>query len=258
MATERRSNRPVSVSGLVSRGVSALYQAFVALTLLFLVAPLVIVLILSVSESAYAQWPPTGFSLEWYADLPQVLSRFGVWEALSVSLGVAAVVAILSTVVGGLAAFGLVRYEFRYQASIEAFFLSPLIYPWIVVGIALLLAFSAVGIDTSFWTLVAGHTVAVLPYPIRMIASNLHNFNVSLEEAAANLGQTSSRRTSGSPSRWSSRGYSADWCSPLFSRSTSTSSRCSSRHTGQRRSPSNCSNCSTRSRPRSYRRSRRF
>jgi ABC-type spermidine/putrescine transport system permease subunit II len=165
-----------------------MYQVFVSATLVFLIAPLVIVLIISVSESAWAQWPPTGFSLEWYANLPQVLSRFEVWEALRVSLGVAAVVSILATVVGGFAAFALVRYEFKYQASIEAFFLSPLIYPWIVVGIGLLLVFSAVGIEISFWTLVAGHTVAVLPYPIRMIASNLHNFNESLEEAASNLG----------------------------------------------------------------------
>lgn len=181
------------VLGLLASGG---YRALVYATILFLLAPLAIVVLISVQESAYAGWPPTGFTLEWYTTLPEELGYLGVGNALWESVRLAVATALVSTTIGGLAAFAIVRYDFAYSDTLETILLSPLIYPWIVIGLALLLvvgrlnSMTDLNVTLSFWTLLAGHVMFTLPYPIRTIGASLQNYNLSLEEAAQNLGAT--------------------------------------------------------------------
>ena len=194
MATASDPNR--RLDWLLARAGSVGYQALVFGTIAFLLAPLAIVVVISFQQSAYATWPPEGFTLQHYTALPEQLGFLGVGEALLVSVELAIATGIVSTVLGALAAFAIVRYEFKYQTTLETILISPLIYPWIVVGLSLLLFLNRLGdilgvtIQLGFFTLLVGHVLFTLPYPIRTIGASLQNYDHSLEEAAQNLGAT--------------------------------------------------------------------
>lgn len=180
----------------LARGGTIGYNALVYATIVFLIAPLVIVVILSLQGQAYGGWPPRTFTLKWYTQLPEDLAYLGVIDPLVVSLKLAIATGLVSTIAGGFAAFAVVRYDFKYNTTIQTLLLSPLIYPWIVVGLAILLFIGKIGtvfgvtIELSFWTLLAGHVLFTLPYPTRTIGASLQNFPYSTEEAARNLGAT--------------------------------------------------------------------
>ncbi|GGL65824.1 ABC transporter permease [Halocalculus aciditolerans] len=180
----------------LSRASSVGYNLLVYATVVFLLAPLAIVVVISFQQSAYATWPPQAFTTHWYTDLPQQLGYLNIGSALATSVKLAVATGICSTVIGGLAAFAITRYDFRFQTTLETILISPLIYPWIVIGLALLLFFNRVSvalgvpIQLSFWTLLVGHIMFTLPYPIRTIGASLQNYDLSLEEAAQNLGAT--------------------------------------------------------------------
>jgi spermidine/putrescine transport system permease protein len=82
----------------------------------------------------------------------------------------------------------LLRYKFRGQNILVGLAVLPLIVPYVVLGVALLILFSALQIDRSLWTVGVAHTVVALPYTLLIIASRLAGFDPSLEEAAMDLG----------------------------------------------------------------------
>ncbi|MFC6940710.1 ABC transporter permease [Salinirubellus sp. GCM10025818] len=178
---------------LIAGAVSVLYKLLVYSTILFLMAPLVIVVVISFQEQGYGGWPPESWSLDWYLLLPQRVESLGLVQALGISLQVALSTVVVTVLVGGLAAFAIARYDFKYSTSLETLLLSPLIYPWLVTGFAILLVIGrlntvyGLGIRMSFWTLLAGHVIVILPYPTRTILASLQNFDHTLEEAAQDL-----------------------------------------------------------------------
>jgi spermidine/putrescine transport system permease protein len=93
-----------------------------------------------------------------------------------------------AVVLGVLASIALVRRRFRAKGPVSALLLSPLVIPYVVFGISLLLFFHAVGIPRSILTVVIGHVVISLPYTILVIMPRLQQIDVSLEEAAYDLG----------------------------------------------------------------------
>lgn len=195
MATSSGGSLP-RLDAVLSRGGTVAYNALVYGTVVFLLAPLFVVVVISFQESAYATWPPQGFTLEHYLTLPETLGFLNIGGALSTSLELAIATGICSTALGALGAFAIVRYDFKYQTTLETVLISPLIYPWIVIGLSLLLFINRIGtalgmtIQLSFGTLLLGHVMLTLPYPIRTIGASLQNYNHSLEEAAQNLGAT--------------------------------------------------------------------
>jgi putative spermidine/putrescine transport system permease protein len=197
MATGRSDSTPdIRLDRLLERAANVGYDLLIYGTILFLLAPLVVVVVISFQSNAYAGWPPQGITLKWYTTLPENLNNLGVVSALFSSLQLAVATAVISTTLGGLAAFAIVRYDFKHQMTLETVLISPLIYPWIVIGLSLLLLVGrindALGLDIrlSFSTLLVGHVIFTLPYPIRTIGASLQNYNLSLEEAAQNLGAT--------------------------------------------------------------------
>lgn len=186
----------VRLGRVVSRFASFGFEVLIWATIAFLLAPLAVVVIISFGESAYAAWPVTEFTLKHYATLMDNLSYLAIDAALLTSVKLAVATAISSTALGTMAAFAIVRYDFKYQTTLETFLISPLIYPWIVIGISLLLFFNqiesmlGITIQLSFWTLLMGHILFTLPYPIRTVGASLQNYDHSLEEAAQNLGAT--------------------------------------------------------------------
>jgi len=82
----------------------------------------------------------------------------------------------------------MLRYKFRGQNLMIALSVLPLIVPYVVLGVALLLLFSVLQVDRSLWTIGIAHTVVALPYTLLIIASRLAGFDSSIEEAAMDLG----------------------------------------------------------------------
>ncbi|HXJ77193.1 MAG TPA: ABC transporter permease [Candidatus Methylomirabilis sp.] len=160
----------------------------VAAVYLFLLAPLVIVVIVSFDPTDAFRIPPSGLSLRWYRAF--FASDTFVRAFFRVSLVVALLVSALATLVGGLAAVGLVRYAFRGRTLVEAAFLAPIVVPEILLGAALFLFWSYLRIK---WTatlagLALGHLLIALPYVVRTITAGLHGIEPALEEAAMSLG----------------------------------------------------------------------
>jgi spermidine/putrescine transport system permease protein len=94
----------------------------------------------------------------------------------------------VAVVLGTLASMALVRRRFRGKGPVSALLLSPLVIPLVVFGISLLLLFHAVGIALGIATVVIGHIVISLPYTILVLMPRLQQIDVSLEEAAYDLG----------------------------------------------------------------------
>jgi spermidine/putrescine transport system permease protein len=93
-----------------------------------------------------------------------------------------------ATVLGTMVTILLLRYKFRGQNLLVGLAVLPLIVPYVVLGVALLILFSALQIDRSLWTVGIAHTVVALPYTLLIVASRMAGFDPAIEEAAMDLG----------------------------------------------------------------------
>jgi putative spermidine/putrescine transport system permease protein len=114
-------------------------------------------------------------------------------SAIQLSLTVAAVVAAIATVLGATAALALARGRLPGARLLTATFLSPLMLPAILTGLALFQLYMLLDIGRPLWGLVAGHVLIAIPYVVRTTLAVLHNFDRGLEEAARNLGASPAR-----------------------------------------------------------------
>jgi len=163
---------------------AALY-AFCAAIAAFILAPIVVVIGTSFSASPIYEFPPKDLSLHWYENLKEVP---GLWSAFALSIEVAVLSTIAAVVLGTAAAFALVRGNVPLREPLTLFFISPLMLPGIIIGIALLMAYRSIGFDSAFWGLVFGHIVITTPYAVRTVLASLQLFQFSQLEAAATLG----------------------------------------------------------------------
>jgi putative spermidine/putrescine transport system permease protein len=161
--------------------------AWAAVVLVFLIAPVAIILIVSFSAADYLTFPPPGWSLRWYARFFSVPE----WRrALGVSVQVATLTMVLATALGFLAALGLVRGRFRWKGAVYAFLLSPMIVPTIITAIGLYFFFVRFRATGSLLAMALGHTVLALPVVVIIIAATLQGFDIRYEQAALSLGAT--------------------------------------------------------------------
>ena len=160
-------------------------RVFFALVVAFLYAPIVILLIFSFNNAEVPSFPLSGFTLHWYR---QFIGNSELHAALETSAIVAALSSVGAVILGVLASIALTRRRFRLKAGVSALLLSPLVIPYIVFGVSLLLLFHTIGIPRSILTVVIGHIVITLPYTILVLMPRLQQIDVSLEEAAFDLG----------------------------------------------------------------------
>ena len=159
-------------------------RAFFFLVVAFLYAPIAILLLFSFNDSELPTFPLSGFTLEWYR---QFATNPDLQAALWTSAKIAALSSVGAVALGVLASLALVR-RFRGQAVTSALLLSPLVIPYVVFGISLLLFFHWADIDRGIKTVVVGHIVISLPYTILVLVPRLEQIDVSLVEAARDLG----------------------------------------------------------------------
>lgn len=161
---------------------SLLYHAvFIA----FILAPLLVVVAVSFTDKGFISMPTDGLSLRWFRAIlgaHEIVNAF--W--LSIWLGLAsATIAVVLAVPGALA---LTRYRFPGRGALMGFFLSPLMIPHVVLGVAFLRFFTNLGLSGSFFWLALTHVVIVLPYALRLVLASATGLDQDAERAALSLG----------------------------------------------------------------------
>lgn len=163
----------------------------VAVTIVYMLAPLVVIIGAAFSAGGYLVFPPQGFSLEWFA---KVFESEAYLRAGLLSLRVALVVTLISVVIGTAAAIALTRFRLPGREVIQGLFLSPLIVPTIIFGIGMLVLFSRYGDGPSMAALVVGHVMITLPYVVRTVSAVLVGVDPATEEAARVMGANAWQR----------------------------------------------------------------
>ena len=152
------------------------------IVLLYLALPLLVVIAISFTETEYLKFPPQGFTLRWYW---KVVSDPTFVEAFVVSSQLAAAATATALLLGVPAALVFARKQFRGARALSAVFLSPLVLPTIVLGVAILQYASALGFARSFWALYVGHVVLVTPYVIRTSLASLSGMDADARGGGA-------------------------------------------------------------------------
>lgn len=156
-----------------------------ALVLLFLFAPLALVVLFSFNDSQISVFPIRGLTLSWYAKLA---GNAAFRSALSNSFIVAAATVVLATALGVAMATGVHRYGGRWRTVLRSGAGLPMMVPHLILGIALLSFYNLVQFDLSLLTVILGHSIVAFPYVFLIISARLVGFDPSLEEAARDLG----------------------------------------------------------------------
>jgi spermidine/putrescine transport system permease protein len=151
----------------------------------FLYVPMVAVVLASFSKQRYFKFPISRWTLEWYEKASTSLSvRDLVWTSLTVAL----LVTLFSVILAFFGALAFARYDWRGRKLYQRLVLLPIFFPQAVLGLALLLWFSALGIITSWQTAVFAHMVWITPIVILIMSIQVYSFDPALEEAAFDLG----------------------------------------------------------------------
>jgi putative spermidine/putrescine transport system permease protein len=161
--------------------------AFHALFVAFILAPILIVCMVAFTPEGFLSIPTGEFSLRWFraiARYPEFIDAFwnSVWLA-----------ALSSTLAVGFsvpAALAIARHRFRGREALTALFLSPLMIPHVVLGIAFLRFFTQIGLGGTFVGLVLSHIVIVLPFALRLVLASAVGMDRAIENAAISLGAT--------------------------------------------------------------------
>jgi putative spermidine/putrescine transport system permease protein len=158
---------------------------FHALFITFILAPIVIVCVVAFTPEGYLSLPTNGLSLRWFraiADYPEFVRAFrdSLWLA-----ALSSTIAVLFAVPAALA---VARYRFAGREALLAFFMSPLMIPHVVLGIAFLRFFTTIGIGGTFVGLVLSHVVIVMPFALRLVLAASTGMDRAIEHAAISLG----------------------------------------------------------------------
>jgi spermidine/putrescine transport system permease protein len=164
-------------------GLAAYYVALIALLYL----PIAILTLFSVNSGTSLVLPLRGLTLSWYDKVFQSPALLG---SVLNSLIVAVASSISATILGTMVALLLARYRFRARRLLIGLAVLPLIVPFIVLAVSLLILFRAFNIDLSLTTVAIAHTIVALPYTTLIVVARLIGFDASLEDAAMDLGAT--------------------------------------------------------------------
>ena len=155
--------------------------------LAFLYVPVLLLPLFSFNDSLFIAFPLTGFTTKWYAEM---LADEDMHAALANTLKVGVAAALLSTILGLLAARALNRYTMRGRAFVLGFANLPLFIPDIVLGISLLILMTAADFPLSLISVAVAHVMICLPFALAVLMSRFEGFDRSLEEASLDLGES--------------------------------------------------------------------
>ena len=159
--------------------------AYHTLFVAFMLAPILIVCFVAFTPEGYLSFPTHTWSLRWFraiARYPEFIAAF--WR----SLGLGALSSAVAVAISVPAALAIARYRFPGREAMSALFMSPLMIPHIVLGVAFLRFFTQVGLGGTFAGLVLAHIVIVLPFALRLTLASAVGLDRSIEYAAVSLG----------------------------------------------------------------------
>ncbi|CAN5873066.1 ABC transporter permease [soil metagenome] len=162
-----------------------MWRTFLFVVGAILFGPLLILLVFSFNDSTVLALPFEGLTLRWYRI---ALTDPSLHRALLNSTIVALIVAPLCLILGTLAAFGLTRFRFRGRGAVAGLVAAPLILPWLVIGIAALMAYAKADITLGLPTVIATQAACTFPLVTAIVGAQLFRFQRSQEEAAIDLG----------------------------------------------------------------------
>jgi ABC-type spermidine/putrescine transport system permease subunit II len=160
-------------------------RGYTWLILAFILLPLVVISLMSFTPSEFLEFPPQGFSLQWYREF---LNSTAWLLAMQNSLIIAVVTAVGATSVGGTAAFALDRYDYRFGTALTGLAVLPILLPPVIIGVAFVTFFSLLGVGGQLWTLVIAHSIFFAPFPFVLISQGLADIDRTYEEASRDLG----------------------------------------------------------------------
>lgn len=154
--------------------------------LLFLHLPILLIFVYAfTTEEKSFVWPPPGLTTQWFA---VTWNRPDVWQALSLSVRVAAISTAIALVLGTLCAAAVSRTKFFGRETISLLVILPIALPGIITGIALRSAFSLADIPFSFWTIVLGHATFCVVVVYNNAVARFRRTSGSMIEASMDLG----------------------------------------------------------------------
>jgi len=165
------------------RALSGFYWVLIGLLYL----PIVLLAVFSVNENTSLTFPLEGFTLQWYEDLFENRSLI---TAVRNSLIVAVASSVAATVLGTMLGILLSRFNFRGRGLLTGLAILPLLVPYVVLAVALLVLFEVIGVDRSLMTIAFAHTVVAVPYTTLIVLARLVGAEAQLEDAAMDLGAT--------------------------------------------------------------------
>jgi spermidine/putrescine transport system permease protein len=157
------------------------------LIVIILFLPIFLLILFSFNDSTRLVFPLRGFTLQWYRQLSE---NSELIRAVRTSILLALGSSFLATVLGTMGALVVVRYEFPGRNIFVAVAALPLVIPYIILGVSLLIMLHSLGVRLSAWTAGLAHVVISLPYAMLVVIARLVGFPQNLEEAAMDLGAT--------------------------------------------------------------------
>ena len=165
--------------------IGASLNAYVAAVMLYVAGPLAIIVAVSFTPSEFLTFPPGGFSLQWYVTF---FTEPGWIVSLFNSLTIAVAAALLSTSIGGILAFSLDRFDYRFESVLATFGVLPILVPPVIIGVAFLVFFLQIGFAGNWLSIVVAHGIFYAPFPFILVMQGLRELDRTYEEAAMNLG----------------------------------------------------------------------
>jgi putative spermidine/putrescine transport system permease protein len=158
---------------------------FHTLFVIFTLAPILVVCVVAFTPEGYLSLPTSGPSLRWFRTIgryPEFINAF--WT----SIWLGAISSVIALTFSVPAALAIARYDFAGREALTALFMSPLMIPHVVLGIAFLRFFTQIGLGGTFTGLVLSHIVVVLPFALRLTLASATGMDRRIEQAAISLG----------------------------------------------------------------------
>jgi spermidine/putrescine transport system permease protein len=163
----------------------SIHFVYYCLIIILLYVPILVLIVFSFNNSELIVLPLKGFTLKWYTI---ALSTKQLVQSVWNSVSVAVVSSAIATILGTMGALTVIRFRFSGRFALLVVALAPLIVPYVVVGVALLIFFDSLGINTSLMTVSVAHIVICIPVALIYVAARIANFPSNLEEASMDLG----------------------------------------------------------------------
>jgi len=183
--TSGRRFRVLSASSLLRRLGRLSIYAYVVCVCIFLMAPILIIGVVSFHSKSYLVFPLEGYSLKWWTE---ALVRQEWQDAFRTSLLLALQATLISSILGTSAGLAIHYHDFKGKQLISVFFLSPLLLPQLLTGLALLFFLAQFGYSGTYTGLLLGHILVSFPYVVRLVLAALPGVSRAMEEAAMTLG----------------------------------------------------------------------